>query len=151
MQRPKIVPISPFSLQYQGNATNLGSLGKDSGRCIYVSCNSLSHQIMFGWDNAGLLQRRSALQCVVEATTMVVAITRARVAIVVFATTLVRCNKHQGNGIFLLQQYILQRYPVVAITHITLQYHCKIQQQFGTRCYILRGYHNITSSRRYTP
>ena len=83
-QRPKIVAISPFSLQYQGNATNLGSLGKESGRHIYVSGNSLSHRIVFSWDNAGLLQRRSALQCVVEATTMVVAITRARVAIVVF-------------------------------------------------------------------
>ena len=87
MQRPKIVPISPFSLQYQGNVTKVGSLGKDSGRCMYMSGNSLSHRIVFGWDNAGLLQRRSALQCVVEATTMVVAITRAIIAIDVFATT----------------------------------------------------------------
>ena len=93
MQHPKIVAITPFSLQYQGNATKMGSLGKDSGRCIYVSGNRLLHQIVFGWDKAGLLQRRSALQCVVEATTMVVAITRVRVAIVVFATTLVRCNQ----------------------------------------------------------
>jgi hypothetical protein len=30
-QCPKIVAISPFSLQYQGNATNLGSLGKELG------------------------------------------------------------------------------------------------------------------------
>ena len=92
-QRLKIIAISPFSMQYQGNATIMGSLGEDSGRCIYASGNSLSRQIVFGWDKADLLQRRLALQCVVEATTMVVAITRARVAIVVFATTLVRCNQ----------------------------------------------------------
>ena len=66
----------------------MGPFGKNSGRFIYVSGNSLSHQIVFGWDNAGLLQRRSALQCVVEATTMVVAITRARVAIVVFCNNI---------------------------------------------------------------
>ena len=87
-QCPKIIAICPFSLQCQGNATNLGSLGNDSGRHIYVSGKSLSHRIVFSWDNAGLLQRRSALQCVVEATTMVIAITRARVAIVVFCNNI---------------------------------------------------------------
>ena len=86
-QHPKIVAISPFSLQCQGNATNLGSLGNDSGRHIYVSGKSLSHRIVFSWDNAGLLQRRSAWQCVVEATTLVIELTSARVAIVDFATT----------------------------------------------------------------
>ena len=86
-QRPKIVVISPLSLQYHLNATNLGSLGKESGRHIYVSGNSLSHRIVFSWDNARLLQRRSAWQCVVEATSLVVALTSARVAIIDFATT----------------------------------------------------------------
>ena len=83
-QCPKIVVISPFS--YQGNATNLGSLGKESGRRIYPGGNMLSHRIVFSWDNAGLLQQRSAWQYVVEATTLVVALTSARVAIVDFAT-----------------------------------------------------------------
>ena len=65
----------------------MGSLGKNSGRCIYVSGNSPSHRIVFSWDKAGLLERRSMLQSVLEATTMAVAITRARVAIFFFATT----------------------------------------------------------------
>ena len=89
---PKIIAISPFSLQYQGNAKKLGSLGIESGRRIYLGGNRLSHRIVFSWDNAGLLQRRSAWQYVVEATTLVVALTSARVATVDFATTLVRCN-----------------------------------------------------------
>jgi len=86
-QRPKIVAISPFSLQYQGKTTNLGSLGKESRHRIYLGGNRLSHRIVFSWDNAGLLQRRSAWQYVVEATTLVVALTSARVAIADFATT----------------------------------------------------------------
>ena len=45
------------------------------------------HQIVFGWVNVRVLQRRSAWQYVVDATTMVVALSRARVAIVVFETT----------------------------------------------------------------
>ena len=84
---------NPIFVAISGKRKKMESLGKDSGRCIYASGNSLSRQIVFGWDKADLLQRRLALQCVVEATTMVVAITRARVAIVVFATTLVRCNQ----------------------------------------------------------
>ena len=84
---PKIVAISPFSLQYQGKTTNLGSLGKESGRRIYPGGNMLSHRTVFGWDNTSLLQRRSAWQYVVEATTLVVALISARVAIVDFATT----------------------------------------------------------------
>ena len=87
MQCPKIFAISPFSLQYAGNATKMESLGKESGHHIYVSGNSLSHRIVFSWDNAGLLQRRSAWQCFVEATTLVIELTSARVAIVDFATT----------------------------------------------------------------
>ena len=85
-QRPKIVAISPFSLQYARNTTIWGSLGKESGRCIQVSCNSLLHQIVFGWVNVRVLQRRSAWQYV-DATTMVVALSGVRVAIVIFATT----------------------------------------------------------------
>ena len=64
----------------------MGSLGEDSERCIYMSGNSLLDQIVFGCDNVSMLQQCSACQYVVEATTMVVAITKARVAIVVFAT-----------------------------------------------------------------
>ena len=86
-QRSKIVTISPFLLQYKGKSTNLGSLGKESGRRIYLVGYRLSHRIVFSWDNAGLLQGRSAWQCVVEATTLVVALTSERVAIVDFATT----------------------------------------------------------------
>ena len=86
-RRPKIIAISPFSLQYQGKTTNLGLLGKESGRRIYPGGNMLSHRTVFGWDNTSLLQRRSAWQYVVEATTLVVALTCARVAIVDFAIT----------------------------------------------------------------
>ena len=84
---PKIIAISPFLLQYQGKTTNLGSLGKESGHRIYPGSNRLSHHTVVSWDNAGLLQRRSAWQYVVGATTLVVALTSARVAIVDFATT----------------------------------------------------------------
>ena len=86
-QCPKIIVISPFLLQYQGKSTNLGSLGKEYERRIYLGGNSLSHRIVFSWDNAGFLRRRSAWQCVVEATSLVVALTSARVAIIDFATT----------------------------------------------------------------
>ena len=86
-RRPKIVAISPFLLQYQGKITNLGSLGKEYWRRIYPGGNRLSHRTVFSWDNAGLLQRWSAWQYIVEATTLVIALTSARVAIVDFATT----------------------------------------------------------------
>ena len=64
-----------------------GVVGKRTGRRIYLGGNRLSHRIVFSWDNGGFLQRRSAWQSVVEATTLVVALTSVRVAIVDFATT----------------------------------------------------------------
>jgi len=42
---------------------------------------------VFCWDNVRVLHRRSTWQYVVDTTTMVVALSGARVAIVIFATT----------------------------------------------------------------
>ena len=52
-RRPKIVVICPFSLQYQGKTTNLGSLEKESRHRIYPGGNRLSHRTVY---SVGIMQ-----------------------------------------------------------------------------------------------